>query len=101
VGYAADSWHSWSSNGRWLVFASKRDDGVYARLYLTHIDGNGRASPAVRLPLKERLRESFNIPEFLVDFPMIEERELYEAIRLEGPTQGLEAKVTDELSALR
>lgn len=101
VGYAADSWHSWSSNGRWLVFASKRDDGVYARLYLTHIDGNGRASPAVRLPLKERLRESFNIPEFLVDFPMIEERELYEAIRLEGPTQGLEAKVTDELSAPR
>ncbi|MCK4591551.1 MAG: PD40 domain-containing protein, partial [Candidatus Latescibacteria bacterium] len=35
VDYAADSWHSWSSNGRWLVFASKRDDGIYARLYLT------------------------------------------------------------------
>jgi hypothetical protein len=30
VDYAMDSWHSWSSNSRWLLFASKRDDGVFA-----------------------------------------------------------------------
>lgn len=83
VPYAADSWHSWSSNGRWLVFASKRDDGIYARLVLTCIDDEGRASPAVRLPLKDVPLESFNIPEFVSQDPPIPERELYEAIRVE------------------
>lgn len=28
---AADTWHCWSSNGRWLVFSSKRRDGLFAR----------------------------------------------------------------------
>jgi len=85
VDYAADSWHSWSSNSRWLVFASKRDDGVYARLYLTHIDDRGRASPAVRLPLKEQPVKCFNIPEFVAEDPKVAERALYDAIRVEGP----------------
>ena len=82
---AADSWHSWSSNSRWLVFASKRDDGIYARLYFTHIDDAGRASPAVRLPLERPPLASFNIPELVADWPLIAERDLFEAIRVEGP----------------
>ena len=83
--YAADSWHSWSSNSRWLVFASKRDDGIYARLYFTEIDPQGRASPAVRLPLREDPLTSFNIPEFVASRPQVSERQLYEAIRVERP----------------
>ena len=83
--YAADSWHSWSSNSRWLVFASKRDDGVYARLYMTHIDDDGRASPAVRLPVKDSPVKTFNIPEFLAEAPRIEEHKLFEAIRMTEP----------------
>ena len=85
VPYAADSWHSWSSNSHWLVFASKRDDGIYARLYLTCIDEAGEASPAVRVPLKKAPLESFNIPEFVAHDPGVSERALYEAIRVEGP----------------
>jgi hypothetical protein len=95
VPYAADSWHSWSSNGHWLVFASKRDDGIYARLYLTCIDEEGEASPAVRVPLKEVPLESFNIPEFVENDPRVSERALYEAIRVEGPAvevQGRQAE---------
>ena len=80
--FAADSWHSWSSNSRWLVFASKRDDGIYARLYFTCIDDQGRASPAVRLPLQEEPLASFNIPEFVAAVPEVEEQELYEAFRV-------------------
>jgi len=84
--YAADSWHSWSSNSRWLVFASKRDDGIYARLYLTQIDDEGHASPAVRIPLEEMPLESFNLPEFLAQRPQIEEQQIFEVVRAEAPT---------------
>jgi len=83
VPHAADSWHSWSSNSRWIVFATKRDDGVFARLYMTHIDDEGKASPAVRLPLENpHVRMSFNIPEFVANVPPIEERRLFEGISL-------------------
>ena len=88
--YAADSWHSWSSNSHWLVFASKRDDGIYARLYLTQIDEEGHASPAVRIPLAEMPLESFNLPEFLAEMPQIEERQIFEVVRAEAPTMTLQ-----------
>lgn len=92
--YAADSWYSWSSNSRWLVFASKRDDGIYARLYLTQIDDEGHASPAVRVPLREVPLASFNIPEFVAQAPRIEEGRLYEAIRVEAPAMAVRERPT-------
>jgi hypothetical protein len=30
-----ESWHCWSSNGRWIVFSSKRRDGVFTRSYIS------------------------------------------------------------------
>lgn len=92
VDYAADSWHSWSSNSHWQVFASKRDDGIYARLYLTQIDEEGHASPAIRLPVKDLPLSSFNIPEFLAQVPRIEERELFEALRVEKPARRVQGE---------
>ena len=81
VPHAADSWHSWSSNSRWILFATKREDGIFARLYMTHIDEAGNASPAVRLPIETpRMRMSFNIPEFLAERPPIEEHRLFEGM---------------------
>ena len=82
--YAADSWHSWSSNSHWLVFATKRDDGIHAMLYLTQIDDEGRASPAIRLPLRRVPQASYNIPEFVAEQPKIEERKLFDAIRVDA-----------------
>ncbi len=63
--YAMDSHHSWSSNSRWLLFASKRDDGVFARIYFTEIDEDGHASPPVEMPVLEDSMMCYNVPEFL------------------------------------
>lgn len=56
-----NSWHSWSPNGKWLIFASK-ERGPYTQLYLTHIDRSGEDTPAVLL-------ENFNLPERAVNIP--------------------------------
>jgi tetratricopeptide (TPR) repeat protein len=58
-----NSWHSWSSNSRWLVFASK-DNGPYTQLYLTHIDSNGVDAVPVLLEHLTQPDRAANIPEF-------------------------------------
>ncbi len=59
-----NSWHSWSPNGKWLVYASKQN-GPYTQLYLTHIDENGADSPPVRLEYLNLPERAANIPEFV------------------------------------
>jgi hypothetical protein len=48
----SESWHSWSSNGRWLAFSSKRADGQFIRVYFAYVDGEGRARKPFVLPQK-------------------------------------------------
>ena len=66
-----ESYHSWSSNSRWLMFSSRRDDGLYTRLFFTHIDENGQESKPFMLPQKHPLHyysyqnRSYNVPEFI------------------------------------
>ena len=39
-----ESYHSWSSDSRWIVFSSRRMDGLYTRLFIAYIDErNGKA----------------------------------------------------------
>ena len=66
----AESFHNWSLNSRWILFTSRRDDGLYTQLYFAHIDQDGKASKPFRLPQKnpkeydvERVN-SFNTPDF-------------------------------------
>lgn len=69
-----ESYHSWSGNGKWIVFSSRRTDGRYTRLYLSHFDGEGRFTKPFLLPQKDpehntlRLK-SYNIPEFVQGDP--------------------------------
>lgn len=66
----ADSFHNWSSNSRWVVFTSRRENGLYTQLFLTHVDDKGRFSKPFLLPQrnpKEYYGEtlySFNTPDF-------------------------------------
>lgn len=67
---AADTWHCWSSNGRWLVFSSKRRDGLFARPYFTFVDGAGNCSKPFLLPQRDpawfdSCLDTFNVPELV------------------------------------
>jgi tetratricopeptide (TPR) repeat protein len=59
-----NSWHSWSSNSRWLVFSSKVN-GPYTQLFLTHIDESGNDTPPVLLERFTSPDRAANIPEFV------------------------------------
>ena len=64
----SESYHSWSSDSRWFVFASKRDDGMYGKPYFAHVDENGRCTKPFLLPQKDAdfydlFLKSYNIPE--------------------------------------
>ena len=63
-----NSWHSWSPNGRWLVFASKVG-GPFTQLWLTHIDSEGNDTPAVLLEHFTAADRAANIPEFVNVLP--------------------------------
>lgn len=77
----AESYHSWSSNGRWILFSTRREDGTYTRLYIGYFDKNGKDYKAFALPQKDplynkKLMKSFNVPEFMVEPVRISAREL-------------------------
>ena len=59
-----NSWHTFSPNGKWLAFASK-SPSFYTELYLTHIDEQGHASPAVVIENATASNRAANIPEFV------------------------------------
>lgn len=65
-----ESYHSWSSNGRWVVFSSRRYDGNYTRPFIAHIDQNGHGSKPFELPCADpdyhrQFLKCYNIPEFM------------------------------------
>lgn len=66
----AESLHSWSSNSRWFLFNSRRDDGLYSRIYLSMMGKDGRATKPFMLPQRNpkefyrQLLYSYNTPDF-------------------------------------
>lgn len=68
----ADSYHTWSSNGRWIVFSSRRDDGSFTRPYIAYFDKAGQGHKAFLLPQLNpmqnvELPKSYNVPELTRD----------------------------------
>jgi Tol biopolymer transport system component len=67
-----ESFHNWSTNSRWMVLSSRRDDGLFTRPYFCHIDANGNVTKAFMLPQRNPRRFyrdrflSFNVPEFII-----------------------------------
>jgi hypothetical protein len=81
-----DSWHSWSRNGRWVVFSGKRADGLFTKLYLSYFDAGGHFHPPLLLPQRDpwfydTFWYSYNVPE-LIERPIrIDAARLGRAVR--------------------
>lgn len=66
-----DSYPTWSSNGHWIMCASRRDDGNFCRVYFAYFN-NGKAEKAFLMPQEDPaqntfLLKSYNRPEFMVE----------------------------------
>lgn len=67
-----ESYHAWSSNGRWMLFTSRRDDGGYTHLYIAYFDKRGKAHKPFILPQRDPYfyndyYKSYNVPEFMIE----------------------------------
>lgn len=66
----SESWHSWSSNSRWIAFSSKRRGGLLTRTYFSYIDETGTAHKPFVLPQKDpaaydAMMQTFSVPELV------------------------------------
>jgi len=81
----ADTWHSWSSNSRWVVFSSKRIDGLFARPHFSYVDAHGEFHKPFVLPQEDPTfygfcLNTFNVPELMQGPVTVKERDLVRAI---------------------
>jgi len=98
-----ESWHCWSSSGRWFVFSSKRRDGIFAKPHFSYFDAEGRAHKPFVLPQKdgdfyESFLKTYNVPELVTGPVALGPRDFARAVRagegaltahaISGATQG-------------
>ena len=84
-----ESYHSWSSNGRWVVFSSRRYDGNYTRPFIAHIDSDGKGSKAFELPCGDpdyhrKFLKCYNVPEFMRGPVTITPQQFADVIKKDG-----------------
>ena len=84
-----ESFHNWSTNSRWLVVSSRRDDGLFTRPYFCHVDKDGNVTKAFMLPQRNPRRfyrgrfMSFNVPDFITAPTRFDSRQATQAINNE------------------
>ncbi len=66
----AEGYHSWSSNSRWVLFSSRRDDNLYSRLYIGYIGEDGELGKAFMIPQadpeqNQKFMKSYSVPEMV------------------------------------
>lgn len=93
----SESYHSWSSNGKWLVFSSKRSDGRSTRPYFAYMDSWEHTGKPFILPQKDpgiydSMFESFNIPELITGRIKMKPRD-FEKAALQDPLKTDQGKI--------
>jgi hypothetical protein len=83
---ASESWHSWSSNGRWIAFSSKRLSHLFTRTYLAYVDEQGTVHKPFLLPQRDpRFYDSclwtFSVPELVTERVPVRPEALGKAVR--------------------
>jgi hypothetical protein len=94
----AESYHSWSSNSRWIIFSSRRMDGLYTHPYIAYIDESGKAAKPFMLPQKDadfyaEFMKSYNIPEFVKGRIRTKSPDIVDVAKNE---EGFDIKFSDE-----
>lgn len=82
----SESWHSWSSNGRWIAFSSKRQSGVFTRIYLAYVDQDGNVHKPILLPQKDpsyydSCLWTYSVPELITEPVLVTREKLGRVVR--------------------
>jgi hypothetical protein len=82
----SESWHSFSSDGRWMAFSSRRHAGLFTRTYFTYIDAAGRFHKPFVLPQEDpdfydACIKTYNVPELIAGPVEVSPRKLARAAR--------------------
>lgn len=81
-----ESFHNWSSDSRWVVFSSRRHDGMTSLAYIAHVDTLGNVSKPFLLPQRNPKKfhlhslHSFNTPDFTTKRVNLPPRETYNEV---------------------
>ncbi len=83
-----ESYPSFSSNDRWIMFESRRDDGNYTRTYFAYFDKQGKVYKPFMMPAEDPeyfrlLLRSWSRPELMKEPVRITPRQFYEKILTE------------------
>ncbi|MHC4981719.1 MAG: TolB family protein, partial [Planctomycetota bacterium] len=95
----SESWHSWSSNGRWIAFSSKRRGGLFTRLYISYVDSTGKAHKPFILPQRnpefyDSFLKTYSVPELVTGPVEVSHRALTSAARSANTITPATAAVT-------
>lgn len=98
----SESYPSFSSNGRWIMTASRRDDGNFTRPYIAYFDKDGKVHKAFELPQRDphyyiSQMNSYNRPEFMIEPVKVTPQEFAAKAR----TDAEQAKVSPSNSSVR
>ncbi|WP_459187575.1 hypothetical protein ACGE0T_15815 [Parabacteroides sp. APC149_11_2_Y6] len=82
----SESYTSWSSNSRWIIFSSRRLDGVYNRPYIAYINEKGEIGKPFILPQKhpdfyQYLFKAYNLPQLVSGKVTINPHEIAETVK--------------------
>ena len=94
-----ESYHSWSSNGKWVIFSSRRDDGGFTRPFIAHVGSDGKAQKPFEMPQADpnyhrMFLKSYNIPEFMSGPVTVSPQSFADLLKQDG----IPVKYVDRLS---
>ncbi len=85
----SESWHSWSKNSRWIAFSSKRQSGVFTRIYISYADADGQVYKPIVLPQRDPAYYdsclwTYSLPEFVTEPVRATKEKLGRVVRSSG-----------------